>query len=143
MRKHRSSYSLPKPLLTDPIYRQSKLTNIIYAAELARQFADTKIKFISVHPGAVNTHLTTSIPWNLRLVTAIVLWFMGVTFMTEDQGRLSQLWAAAGAKRDELENGGFYMPVGRLSNDRLDKTATSPELSQELWTYTQDVLGKF
>jgi hypothetical protein len=68
---------------------------------------------------------------------------MGVTFMTEDQGRLSQLWAAAGAKRDELENGGFYMPVGRLSNDRLDKTATSPELSQELWTYTQDVLGKF
>lgn len=63
--------------------------------------------------------------------------------MDEDQGRLSQLWAAAGAKRDELEDGGFYMPVGRLSNDRLDKTAKSLELSKKLWTFTQDVLSKF
>lgn len=63
--------------------------------------------------------------------------------MAEDQGRLSQLWAAAGAKENELVNGGFYMPVGRLSNDRLDKTANSTELSQNLWTFTQDVLSKF
>jgi hypothetical protein len=35
------------------------------------------------------------------------------------------------------------MPVGRLSNDRLDKTATSTKLAEELWTYTQDVLAKF
>ncbi|QGA19793.1 hypothetical protein EYB26_007487 [Talaromyces marneffei] len=124
-------------------YGQSKLANIVYAAELARQYPDTNIRFISVHPGAVNTHLTTSIPWNLRLFTVVFLWFLGVTFMDEDQGRLSQLWAAAGAKRDELEDGGFYMPVGRLSNDRLDKTAKSLELSKKLWTFTQDVLSKF
>ncbi|EEA22426.1 hypothetical protein TMatcc_001274 [Talaromyces marneffei ATCC 18224] len=124
-------------------YGQSKLANIVYAAELARQYPDTNIRFISVHPGAVNTHLTTSIPWNLRLFTIVFLWFLGVTFMDEDQGRLSQLWAAAGAKRDELEDGGFYMPVGRLSNDRLDKTAKSLELSKKLWTFTQDVLSKF
>jgi hypothetical protein len=68
---------------------------------------------------------------------------MGVTFMEEDQGRLSQLWTVAGAKGDELVNGGFYMPVGRLSDDRLDKTAKSPELSHKLWTFTQDVLSKF
>uniref|UniRef100_A0A093UR88 Putative oxidoreductase n=1 Tax=Talaromyces marneffei PM1 TaxID=1077442 RepID=A0A093UR88_TALMA len=124
-------------------YGQSKLANIVYAAELARQYPDTNIRFISVHPGAVNTHLTTSIPWNLRLFTIVFLCFLGVTFMDEDQGRLSQLWAAAGAKRDELEDGGFYMPVGRLSNDRLDKTAKSLELSKKLWTFTQDVLSKF
>lgn len=115
----------------------------MYPAELARQYPDTNINFISVHPGAVNTRLTTTIPWYQRVITGIMLWFLGVTFMEEDQGRLSQLWAAAGAKGDELVNGGFYMPVGRLSNDRLDKTAKSPELSRKLWTFTQDVLSKF
>jgi hypothetical protein len=59
--------------------------------------------------------------------------------MEENQGRLSQLWAAAGAERDELVNGGF----GRYSDDRLDKTAKSEKLAGELWTYTQDVLAKF
>ena len=58
------------------------------------------------------------------------------------QGRLSQLWAAAGAKKDELVNGGFYMPIGKLSNDRLDNTAKSQQLAEDLWTYTQDVLAK-
>lgn len=115
----------------------------MYPAELARQYPDTNIKFVSVHPGASNTHLTTSIACYQRVITAIMLWFLGVTFMEENQGRLSQLWAAGGAKRAELQNGGFYMPVGRLSNDRLDKTAKSPELSQKLWTFTQDVLSKF
>jgi hypothetical protein len=73
----------------------------------------------------------------------IIFFFLGVSFMEIEQGRLSQLWAAAGAKKDELVNGGYYMPVGRLSNDRLDKTAKSTKLADELWTYTQDVLAKF
>jgi len=76
-------------------------------------------------------------------MVTIVLLFLGVTFMEADQGRLSQLWAAAGATKEELVNGGYYMPVGRLSNDRLDKTARSPKLAEDLWTYTQDVLAKF
>ena len=73
----------------------------------------------------------------------IIFWFLGVSFMEEKQGRLSQLWTAAGAKKDELVNGGYYMPIGRLSNDRLDNTAKSPELAEELWIYTQDVLANF
>jgi hypothetical protein len=72
----------------------------------------------------------------------IIFWFLGVSFMEENQGRLSQLWAAAGANKDEIENGGFYMPVGRLSNDRLDKTAKNPKLAKELWSYTQEALNK-
>lgn len=61
--------------------------------------------------------------------------------MEISQGRLSQLWAAAGAKGKDLVNGGFYMPVGRLSNDRLDTTAKSLKLAADLWKYTQDVLA--
>ena len=63
--------------------------------------------------------------------------------MEEEQGRLSQLWAAAGAKKKELNNGGYYMPIGRYSDDRLDETAKSEKLASELWTYTQEALAKF
>jgi hypothetical protein len=73
----------------------------------------------------------------------IIFWFLGVSMMEEKQGHLSQLWAAAGTKKDELVNGGYYMPIGRLSNDRLDKTAKSPKLAEDLWIYTQEVLAKF
>jgi hypothetical protein len=119
------------------------LANILYAAEFARRYPDSKIKSVSVHPGGVNTDLTTTISFGHRLLVRVVFFFMRVTFMEIDQGRLSQLWAAAGATKEQLVNGGYYMPVGRLSNDRLDKTAKSPKLAGDLWTYTQDVLTKF
>jgi NAD(P)-dependent dehydrogenase (short-subunit alcohol dehydrogenase family) len=123
--------------------RQAKLANILYAAEFARRYPDSKIKSVSVHPGGVNTDLTTTISFAHRLLVRIVFFFMRVTFMEIDQGRLSQLWAAAGATKEQLVNGGYYMPVGRLSNDRLDKTAKSLKLAGDLWAYTQDVLAKF
>jgi hypothetical protein len=43
---------------------------------------------------------------------------------------------AAGPKKDELVNGGYYMPIGRFSDDRLDKTSKSPKLAEDLWTFT-------
>ena len=124
-------------------YGQSKLANIIYAAEFARRYPNSNIKSISVHPGAVHTDLTSTISFGHKIMLKIIFFFLGVSLMDQSQGRLSQLWAAAGAKKDTLVNGEFYMPVGRLSDDRLDKTAKSPKLAQDLWTYTQDVLAKF
>lgn len=45
----------------------------------------------------------------------------------------NQLWAAAGAKKNEIENGAYYMPVGALSQGKLDKVATSETFANELW----------
>ena len=124
-------------------HSQAKLANVIYAAELARRYPESKINFISVHPGASYTDLTTSISFIHKILIKVVFYFLGVSMMQIEQGRLSQLWAAAGGKKEELVTGGYYMPVGRLSNDRLDKTAKSEKLAAELWDYTQDVLAKF
>lgn len=73
---------------------------------------------------------------------SVYFWFTGVSMMEISQGRLSQLWAAAGAQGDDLVNGGFYMPVGRLSNDRLDTTAKNLTLAADLWSFTQDALAR-
>lgn len=69
-------------------------------------------------------------------------WLMGIKIVDEKKGRLSQLWVAAGASRNELVNGAYYMPVGVLSNDKLDKIAKSEELARELWLYTESALSK-
>jgi len=70
-------------------------------------------------------------------------YLMGVSLLREEQGCYSQLWCAAGGKRNEMVNGAWYMPVGVMSNDKLDKTAKSLELATKLWDWTQDVLAKY
>ncbi|TVY59676.1 putative oxidoreductase [Lachnellula suecica] len=124
-------------------YGQSKLANILYAAEFARRYPDSKIKCVSVHPGPVHTDLTSTLTFGQRIMIQLVFWYLGVSFMEVAQGRLSQIWAAAGARRDQLVNGAYYTPVGKLANGTLDKTAKSTKLAGELWTFTQDVLAKF
>ncbi|KAI1492398.1 oxidoreductase [Biscogniauxia mediterranea] len=102
-------------------------TNVMYATELARRHAE--IMAVSVHPGVVNTDLVSTLPPAGRPL--------------EEQGCFSQLWVAAGARRDELVNGGFYMPIGVLSNDKFDCTASSENLAGEIWKWTDEVLASF
>ncbi|XXG97293.1 hypothetical protein Hte_003589 [Hypoxylon texense] len=124
----------------NPRYGQSKIANILYAAEIARRYPN--IKSVSVHPGVVATDLVNNLPTMRRAFIYTAIWLMGGGIVEPKKGRLSQLWVAAGAKRDELVNGAFYMPVGILSNNKLDKFAKSEELAGKLWSYTEDVLAK-
>ncbi|KAI1375966.1 oxidoreductase [Hypoxylon crocopeplum] len=121
-------------------YGQSKLANLLYAAELARRYPS--IQTVSVHPGVVATDLVNSLPMVKKAFVYGANWLMGVSVVDEKKGRISQLWVAAGAKRDELVNGAFYMPVGVPSNNKLDRFAKSEELASELWSYTEDSLAK-
>ncbi|KAI1352879.1 putative short-chain dehydrogenase [Xylaria sp. FL0043] len=121
-------------------YGQSKLANIVYAAEVARRYP--QIMAISVHPGVVKTDLVNSLSLSEKAIVYGANLVKGVKLMEEDQGCLSQLWAAAGARRDELVNGAYYRPVGVLSNSALDKIATSEEFAKRLWTWTDDALAE-
>ncbi|KAI1275928.1 putative short-chain dehydrogenase [Xylaria sp. FL0933] len=121
-------------------YGQSKLANIVYAAEVARRYP--QITAISVHPGVVKTDLVNSLSLSEKAVIYGANFVKGLKLMEEEQGCLSQLWVAAGARRDELVNGAYYRPVGVLSNSALDKIATSEEFAKRLWTWTDDALAE-
>ncbi|KAI5864452.1 oxidoreductase [Durotheca rogersii] len=121
-------------------YGQSKLANILYAAEIARRYPC--IKSVSVHPGVVSTDMVNNLSLGRKAFVYGVNWLMGISVVDESEGRLSQLWVAAGAKRDELVNGAYYMPVGVQSNNKLDSYAKSKELARELWSYTENIVGK-
>lgn len=112
----------------------------MYAAELARRYP--QILAVSVHPGVVETELVTKLPWAKRSFVYSANWVQGIRLMTPEQGCFSQTWAAT-AKRSEMVNGGFYVPVGVLSNDALDKDATDPDIAKKLWEWTNEVVAGF
>jgi len=91
----------------------------------------------------VETNLVHSLGRFNKSVVYGVNYLMGVSLMTEQRGRMSQLWVAAGAKKSELVNGAFYRPVGVLSNNQLDKLAKSEKFAKELWEWTEKALEPF
>ncbi|KAI1849615.1 hypothetical protein JX266_004564 [Neoarthrinium moseri] len=123
------------------VYGQSKLANIVYAAEIARRYP--AITAVSVHPGVVKTDLVEGLSTATRYFVKATSAILGNRLLDPSQGRLSQLWAAAGARKEQLVNGALYLPVGVMSNHTLDKTAKSPEFAKKLWAWTQTILDEY
>ncbi|KAL2882652.1 hypothetical protein SGCOL_001856 [Colletotrichum sp. CLE4] len=121
-------------------YGQSKLANILYTRSLARRHPT--ITTLAIHPGVVNTGLVTNQSRLNRLLVYLPQKIMGSTVLTPEQGCWNQVWAAAAAKKADLVNGGFYMPVGHLADDMLDGLATDDQLAGRLWRWTEDVLKR-
>ena len=114
-------------------YGQSKLANLLYAAELARRYPN--ITSTSVHPGVVETGLVGNLGWANKLLVYVTN--MGKVIKPEE-GAYNQLWAVT-AEKSKIINGALYEPVGLLS-DKLDKTAKSEKLAAELWEWTENQL---
>lgn len=113
-------------------YGISKLANVHFTQELAKHNPD--IKCVSIHPGFVNTNLTSgftnSRPWLVQPAKWLA-WFMGKSV---ENGALNQLWAAFAP---EAKSGAFYFPVGELTHDaKID----NHKAAKELWQWTEEQL---
>lgn len=120
-------------------YGQSKLANILFARELSRRYKDKGIKVVAVHPGRVVTNLGNSFAsWNIltKVLVAIVSRTWLVTSV--EDGARNQLWAGVGAKREELVDGEFYVPVGKVGPQT--KYSKDDELAGRLWEWTEKEL---
>lgn len=122
-------------------YGQSKLANIVYASEFARQHPS--ILSVSIHPGLVSTPMTTEMGWFNKSFVNVNAKLQSIQMLDPADGVLNQLWCAAGAKKDSLRNGAFYLPVGVEASEKLTKEAKSEDLAKKLWEWTDGVLGKF
>ena len=114
-------------------YSQSKLANILYAAELARRHPN--ITSVSIHPGVVETGLVGNLGVGNKLI--VYLTNLG-RVMKPTEGAYNQLWAAT-ANKTNVVNGAFYEPVGVLST-KHDKASQSEKLAAELWEWTENAL---
>ena len=115
-------------------YGQSKLSNILFAKELAKRYPS--ITSVAVHPGVIITNLYTpnaQTSFLMRIFVAVSGSFLG----KPSTGALNQLWAATAAK-DELSNGAYYTPIGKPSSG--SGYAKDDKLANALWEWTEDEL---
>jgi NAD(P)-dependent dehydrogenase (short-subunit alcohol dehydrogenase family) len=116
-------------------YAASKAANIMFAAELARRYPS--LTSVSVHPGLIKTDLyipnTKSNPI-MRYGSMII---GPLIFQNTQAGALNQLWVAAGSKKEQLQNGGYYTPVAKFHKN---KWATDANAGKKLWEWTEKEL---
>lgn len=115
-------------------YGNSKLANILFARECAARYPN--ITSVSVHPGII---VGTGLYGNVK---SGILGKLGVTMMSYvfpdvPTGTHGQLWAAT-CKKSDIKNGGYYVPVGKLSTG--SPQAKSTEKDSELWQWTENEL---
>jgi NAD(P)-dependent dehydrogenase (short-subunit alcohol dehydrogenase family) len=116
-------------------YGQSKLANILYAAELGKRYPS--ITSVSIHPGVINTGLVG----NLSLLNRALVHVANIgNFMTPEEGIQNQLWAAT-AKNGDVVSGAFYEPVAVLGTH--DKLSKDQNLATQLWDWTEKELEAF
>jgi NAD(P)-dependent dehydrogenase (short-subunit alcohol dehydrogenase family) len=117
-------------------YGQSKLANLLYVRELAKKYPE--ITSVAVHPGVIRTGLIE----NLGLMdrATVALRFAG-QWTPLEEGPYNQCWAAL-VEKDQLENGGYYAPIAKLTVPTT-KTGKDAELSKKLWEWTQKELAPY
>lgn len=126
-----------KNVNTNTRYGASKAANIVFAAELSRRYPS--ITSVSVHPGIIMTDLYSAV--NQRYsVAALGHKVVGCVGTSVAQGACNQLWAAAGAKKEELTNGAYYVPVGNLKSQ--NRFSSSEDMGKRLWEWTETELEK-
>lgn len=116
-------------------YAGSKAANIMFAAELARRYPT--LSSVSLHPGIIKTDLHVPSAESSILLKYGSKIISPLLFGSIETGALNSLWASAGAKKQDLVNGAYYTPVGKL---RKPKWSTDPEAGRKLWEWTENEL---
>ncbi|KAL4933029.1 uncharacterized protein BDV17DRAFT_145558 [Aspergillus undulatus] len=118
-------------------YGASKAANILFASELSRRYPS--LTSVSVHPGIILTDLYGAVSESNPLVR-VALRVLGALTTRVEQGAANQLWAGFGAKKEQLVNGAYYVPVGiwKASN----RFVVDEEAGRALWEWTEKELER-
>lgn len=121
-----------KALTPAQLYGQSKLANILHVRGLAKRYPT--ITSAAVHPGIIKTELYNPVKKAIWLVSFAIHLFGGLVLADVQFGALNQLWAAT-APRNEVNNGKYYMPIGKAIG--ASKYAKDEGLADRLWDWTE------
>ena len=129
-------------------YGQSKTANVLFALALDARGEGHRVRAFSLHPGAIHTELSRSVPEDeLRALLASPR-IAATTFKTVEQGAATSVWCAASAQLDGM--GGVYCEdvdvAEAVSADFPGPTgvrpwAIDPALAERLWTKSEEWTG--
>jgi NAD(P)-dependent dehydrogenase (short-subunit alcohol dehydrogenase family) len=125
-------------------YGQSKLSNLLFAFELARRLraAGTAIRSLAAHPGYSATNLQSAAPPMMdRMVMAVT---NRVIAQSAEMGALCSLYAAT---YPGLESGTYIGPDGFAEQRGYpepvspSRAARDEEVARRLWTVSEELTG--
>ncbi|QDS70450.1 hypothetical protein FKW77_009856 [Venturia effusa] len=118
-------------------YGQSKLANVLFTKGLAKRYP--QITSAAVHPGMILTDLYVAADKSNLVVKLAMRYIAPLFFQLPLEGAYNQLWAAT-APRDQIANGAYYLPVGKLAEG--SSYARDEELVDKLWDWTEEQFEK-
>lgn len=125
----------PDKYLGFKAYSQSKLANVLFAAELARRAPD--IESYSLHPGVVATNFITPEKnrwlYPLWRIAPLLLW-------SAEKGARTSLYLATQPEL-KVPNGQYFDEY--QTPRRPSKLAQDPDLARKLWEHTEEWIGKY
>ncbi|KAH7305074.1 hypothetical protein BKA65DRAFT_203647 [Rhexocercosporidium sp. MPI-PUGE-AT-0058] len=121
-------------------YAQSKLANILFAKALQKRYGEKGVKAVAVHPGVVDTELYRSTFSGYMGLGKLLDKGKRYVYTGVEKGALNQLWAAVG-KRDAVQGGEYYTPVG--VSGQGSKWCWDEELADRLWDWTENELIRY
>ncbi len=108
-----------------PEYAVSKLSNVLFAQELARRFDRTLVAAYCLHPGVVASQIWRRVPWPARQI-------MTRRMLTIEQGARTSLYCATSAEVADV-SGSYYDGC----RETEPSAVATPELAARLWEYSQ------
>ncbi|KAI9095625.1 short chain dehydrogenase [Phlyctochytrium arcticum] len=120
-------------------YGQSKLANVLFTKELARQVAGDKIFVNTLHPGNINTELMRGPIASYGSLLSIGSKIAGAFLLTPYQGALTSIYCAGSQEIEEKNyRGEYFVPYAKLSAPSaaaLDETK-----AKNLWALSEQIL---
>ncbi|KAK4097297.1 NAD(P)-binding protein [Parathielavia hyrcaniae] len=112
-------------------YYQSKLANVLWARQLAREYPQLTVA--AIHPGVAQTQLmgrASGVPAVVRGLGRVMAG-LGLNKTVEDAVR-NQLWASVATKG--VESGEYYVPIGVAG--KTSAFGVDDALAKKLWDWT-------
>ena len=116
-------------------YCQSKLANLLFAAELGRRFAGSERTAYAVHPGVIKTDLARYMNPLVRIGLAVA---EPLAFKSVAQGAATQVYAAT--HPDAKKYSGQYL--SHCNPARPSRHGRDPELARKLWVASEKIAAE-
>jgi len=120
--------SVRRKMGTDQLYMQSKLGNVVLAAELARRYGNEGIVSAALNPGNIKSELG-------RTVTGMQRLFLKCISYDTPYGALTQLYAGTSPEGAGF-NGKYLIPWARLGS--ASKSSQDPQEGKEFWAWLEE-----
>ncbi|KAJ3078773.1 Retinol dehydrogenase 14 [Quaeritorhiza haematococci] len=123
-------------------YAVSKLANILFTQSLSERWAGHRIFVNVVHPGLVDTNITTKVSYGTGVVSSILRFIdIVVPKYSSEEGALTQLYVATSKEIEEEKwNGKYFVPIAKLYEFADGELPTRADLRESLWEYTEKLV---